>query len=507
MNSCLLRFGLPTAWLALAAAAGIRAGTPPLKMTEFGSPAAAVKGATSPLLTVAPDGLVWLAWAEPADDGGQFLRCAAYVNGQWSKTKQICRSQNLALDGELTAALAAGANNDLAAIWPEPNHTAKFSLSPDRGFTWTTPAALSKESLDVSAPAVCILTDGDPLAVWLDGRTADKSVQPARVKLYTRFLSGPLAAFPDWMLAEDAVAGCPPQIHPMLDGGALVGYRAVDADGHLIARTIRLHNRRWKMGAPVSPDSWMTKQPITQSLRFAVDGGRVGTVWFSGAADHHGDRIYASASPEAGARFLLAATVAEGTDLEKPEVALLHDGALLTVWLTGAAQPKPGSGAALHLRRLSPDLYSDDETPLGPATPEADGQPQLAVLQDYAGDVNSARVLLAYPTGGAVPAVHTFLITIPEGDLLATASGDCHCAPTPSQLLGYPVRGIIEHIDPDHDSLTVDLDAVPGIMDPGIHNFKATAAVLMSARVGSSIMARIDRQDNGWKMFEVHAMQ
>ena len=498
MNFCSLRSGFSAAVLALAAATGIRAVTPSLKMTAFDSPAAAAKGATAPVLTVAPDGPVWLAWAEPADAGGQVLRCAAYADGAWSKIKQIYRSQNLTLGGELAPALAAGANNDLAAIWPEPNHTAKFSLSPDRGLTWTTPVQLSKESLDVSAPAVCIVAGGEPLAVWLDGRTVDKTAQPTRVKLYTRFLSGPEAGYPDWMLAEDAVAGCAPQIYPLLDGGALVGYRAVDADGHVVGHTIRLHNRRWKMGDPVSPDPWVPKEASTQTVRFAVDGGRVGAVWFSGAAGHHGDRIYASASPEAGARFLLAATEAEGPGLQKPEVALLHDGALLTVWL---------SGSAVHLRRLTPELYSDDETRLGPDTPPASGQPQLAILEDYSGDANSARILLAYPSGGAAPSVHTFLVTIPEGDLLAAASSDCHCAPSPSQVLGYPVRGTIKRIDAERNSLSVDLDPVPGIMDPGVHDFKVTAAVLMSARVGSSIMARIDREGKGWKMFEVHAMQ
>ncbi len=498
MNSCLLRSGLPAALLALAAATGLRAVTPPLKMTAFDSPAAAAKGATAPILTVAPDGPVWLAWAEPAEEGGQTLRCAAYADGAWSKTKPIVRSQNLALGGELAPALAAGANNDLAAIWPEPNHTAKFSLSPDRGLTWTTPVQLSKESLDVSLPAVCIVGSGEPLAVWLDGRTVDKSAQPTRVKLYTRYLSGPLAGSPDWMLAEDAVAGCAPQIYPLIDGGAIVGYRAVDDEGHMVGHTIRLHNRRWKMGDPMSPDPWIPKPASTPAVRIAVDGGRVGAVWFGGAAEHHGDRIYASVSPEAGARFLLAATEAEGPGLQKPEVALLHDGALLTVWLTGSA---------VHLRRLTPELYSDDQTPLGRDTPPASGQPQLAVLQDYSGDASSARILLAYPTGGAAPAVRTFLVTIPEGDLLAAADSDCHCAPTPGQLLGYPVRGTIKSIDADRNSLSVDLDPVPGIMDPGVHDFKATASVLMSVRVGSIVMARIDRQGNSWKMFEVHAMQ
>jgi len=43
-------------------------------------------------------------------------------------------------------------------------------------------------------------------------------------------------------------------------------------------------------------------------------------------------------------------------------------------------------------------------------------------------------------------------------------------------------------------------------MDAGVHEFKSSAAVLMSARTGNDIMARIDRQDQGWKIFEVHAL-
>jgi len=495
-----------TGALALAAlAGGARADPPPLKVEEIPSPAA-VEGAAAPVFASEPGGAVWMAWAEPGADGGRALKCAQFgSDSQWKTPKMVAHGKDFAISGEDPPALACGPDGDLAAAWPETGRTVKFSLSHNHGETWSPPAVLSKESSDITQPTICVLQGGDPLAVWLDGRKKDPTA-PLRAKLYTRFLAGDLTAAADWLIAADAAPGCQPEIKPLLDGGAVVGYRAIDSDGHAVGRMVRLHARRWKLENPVSPDTWVPAQPSTETIRFAVDGGRVGAVWFTDATKSGSGKISGSYSPDAGARFLLPTAVAEGAALAKPDVALLHDGAMVAVWLEGSRGDDGAGGAILRLRRLTPELYKDEETKLGADAAWVSGQPRIALVKDYAGDANSAQLLVAFTSAGDDPDIHTLLITVPEGDLLAAAAEDCHCAPSPTQLLGYPMRGVVKGLDGDRNTLKLEIDAVPGVMDAGEHEFKATAGLLQSVRIGSSVIARIDRDGKDWTIFEVHQL-
>jgi len=497
-----IAFGALLAALPLRPLAGQEpaAGPPRMEIETVAPPSA--PGAQNPVLATADDGAVWMAWWEPQAGGTAALRCAAFAAeaDRWGPARTIAAGPGTQFDLTRAPALTAGATGHLVAAWAAAGgltgpSLVEVSRSADGGGTWTVPARLSKESDQVAVPTLTTLADGRVLAIWSDGRAGPAG--PAR--LYVRFVTGPQSSAPDWLLARDAAPGCAPQLTALLDGGALLAYRGETPDGTEDPKIVRLHGRNWQGLHAINADGWKPAGGTNEGPRIAVDGGRVAAVWFTAAAD--GPQILASTSPDAGARFLLASRIDSGRPLGAPSAALLHDGAVLALWLEAGAS---GSGQ-LRLRRLAPEFNLDAPTPLGPAAESVSGSPQIAVVQDYAGDVMSAEALIAFAGGAGESGLHTLRVVVPEGALLAAGADDCHCAPTPMQLRGYSIRGTVVAAAA-LGATTWNIDAVPGVMDAGSHDFQATPEVRRQLHPGDSFLARIERRGADWWLFDARRL-
>jgi hypothetical protein len=502
-----VRFSHRFIFLACAATLAVRplaaqeaaAGPARIQVDEIAAPSA--PGASDPVLASDADGGLWLAWWEPAA-AGLALRCAGFDSsaGQWQPAHTITAGPAAQFDLAHPPALATGTRGPWVAAWGQSAAgtaatAVLVSRSADDGKTWSMPTQLSKESERVSCPTLAALADGRVLAIWVDGRAGFAG--PAR--LYVRFLTGRQMSAPDWLLAEDASPGCAPELTPLLDGGALLAYRGLTADGVQDPKTERLHGRNWQGAHAINRDGWKPVPGTDDGPRIAVDGGRVAALWLSAAAGS--PQVLASTSPDAGARFLLPSRIDGGRPVGRPGAALLHDGAVLAVWL----ESLPTGGAALRLRRLAPEFNLDSPTPLGPAADGATGFPQIAVVHDYAGEVLTAEALIAFASGGHRPGLHTLRVTVPEGALLAAGADDCHCAPTPMQLRGYSIRGTVVAADPGAASIW-DIDAVPGVMDAGRHQFQADPAVSRELHPGDTFLARIERRGAAWWLFDARRL-
>lgn len=477
---------------ALAAGGGaLAAEGPRIEVAEISSPAE--PGARQPVLATAPDGAVWMAWWEPSPDGRTALRCSAFDVSRlaWGPGRTIVRSPTL--DPDQPAALTAGAAGHLAVACSGLGGTGPgrvlFCQSADGGLTWSDPVLLTKESDRVYRVSLAFLADGTVLAAWVDGRAAGPG---GAARLYIRFATGPHAGAPDWLLAADAWSGGAPDLAAFLDGGALLAYQ--DRAGETGPSLARLHGLHWQRSQPFAAAGRMPSGVSDLGPRLAVDGGRVALLWSAVAPE--GPAIQASTSPDAGARFLRPKAVGFGRSAGHPDAALLHDGAVLAAWLEGG----------LQLRRLSPEFQVGAAVALGTAARSAEGSPRLAVARDYAGDAGSAQVLLVFAGGPTAPGLHTLLVTVPEGALLAAASDSCNCAPTPLQLRGFSLRGTLIAAAPD-GALTWETDAVPGVLEPGRHRFFATPAVRGQLRPGDTYLARIERRGADWWIFDARRLE
>jgi hypothetical protein len=450
-----------------------------------------------------------MAWAEPLSpaSAGWALRCVEFDSaiGQWRRPHSVVTGRRLNPGGIDLPSLAAGGEGQLFVAWSEPatgtgGHRSFFCSSSDSGLTWTAPASLSREDSDVSYPALAFLADGRVLAAWLD-----RNGQPgsdAGAGLFLRFLTGSLASAPDWLLDGRSSGGSQPALAPLLDGGAVLAYRGLSETGVEDPRIARLHGRKWENRHTICSDGWKGGGAEAGGPRMAADGGRLVAAWrTANAIDPH---ILVSTSPDAGARFLAPLQVNADFPEGLPGVALLHDGAALLVW---CERDSKGSANA-WVRRLAPDFSLNSPLLLGPSSPRSpEPVPQIAVVHDYAGDVFAAQAIIAYHASGGPSEVRTVILNVPEADLLSVADANCHCLPSPMQLIGYSLLGTVVYVAYDRTSVTIESDTMPGVLDAGRHVFAIDPELAKVLQPGRECLAHILRKDGKWRLYDARLLE
>ncbi len=447
------------------------------------------------MLASAPDGAVWIAWWEPAPDGRTALRCSAFDASSlaWGPGRTIVRSP--ALDPDQPAALTAGASGRLAVACsclgaPDLGRVL-FCQSADGGLTWSDPVLLTKESDRCPGPASpCSLTEPS----LPPGSMAAPRVRTAPPAFTSGLRPGPMPARRTGCWRRTLGPAARPNLAAFLDGGALLAYRAEAQARETGPSLARLHGLRWQRSQPFAAGGGAPSGVSDEDPRLAVDGGRVALLWSAGAPG--GAAVLASTSPDAGARFLRPKAVGLGRPAGRPDVALLHDGAVLGDLVGG--RPAPAPAELPHSRSGRPCRSGRRRGP-----PRAvRSSPWRG---DYAGDVPTAEALVVFTGGPAAPGLHTLLVTIPEAALLAAADEDCHCGPTPGQLRGFSLRGTLIAAAANGATLW-EADAVPGVLDAGRHRFLAAPEVAAQLRPGDTYLARIERRGSDWWVFEARRL-
>jgi hypothetical protein len=469
-------------------------------------PSPAISGASTPALSRAPDGTVWLSWIEPTATGFA-LRCASLnaTTGLWREASTIT-TQVIPIEDN-SPALTAGPNGQLTALWSAPPPTPRapsllyFGTSTDSGRTWTAPAPLTKESDATSHAALATLADGRVLASWLDHR--DRKPGNRGPRLYVRVLSATpaLDVLIDPLVSESAS----PALTTFPDGSALLAYRGRSDSEIRDIHIARYRSGAWEESRVLNHDEWRVSPSFAESPQLASAGGRVASAWFTGADNN--PRVQVSTSPDAGERFLMPLTADLGHPIGRPAVTLLHDGALLTIWREGASSERDAQPAGLWLRRVSPDFALDTPVLLAAdAVHHIQGQPRVAIVRDFTGENTTATLLVTFTSTGSTGTVRTLLVTVPEVALLAAANSDCQCAPTPEQLLGYPIRGAITAINADTGELTAQHAEIPGLLPGGAHVFKVTPQLLQAVQPGREFLGRIEQRAGAWWLFDVRLL-
>lgn len=506
----------------LAAAAALQGAPTDLTVSEIHTPAVPVP--SGPALASDRTGGTWLAWVQPAA-GGQALFSAQLANGRGtgyvgdSRGTGYVRDGALEVDGRgtgyirdgwgtgyvvasspggLAPALCASAGGRLAAVWllrPDRDRGFVWARSRDGGRNWES----SQADWPCAAADACVLGNGEVLAAW--------SPSEAPEEIQVRFLTGPYAQAPPYTVARDA-AGRFFQLRPLLDGGALLAYVQQVAPGRLTVITARLHGRRWHKGRGISLPAG---EPANlDALRFDVDGGRVALAWARGG------RLWTAFSPDAGARFSQPVALGPSPPSPSPsapaqapadisrfpgsaavegaDIALLHDTAAVAVYRIGDR---------LWVERISPEATPGTAMLIKGAG--AAGDPRIVLAHDYAGANDSATLVVASRSTQAM-SLQTFLIHVPEAQLLSAAADDCHCAPTPQQLLGYPVRGTVLQLDLASRTLVLTTDAIAGVMDAGEHSFSLAKSEHPILQAGDECLGRIQDKSGAWEIFDLRRL-
>lgn len=466
-------------------------------------------GAVGASVVRAPDGRLWLSWIEPAAGGAHALRFSVLDSAaqQWSAARTIAAGADWFINRADFPALAVGAAGHATAVWfvnnpapagaaashdhHGPGYRALISRTADAGETWSTPAPLTRESDSVEFVSVATLADGRVLAAWLDGR-AKKSGGKAQ-QLFARILGD---SGPDLRVDSSVCDCCQTTLTAFPDGSALLAYRGRTENEVRDIRTARFDGRKWAEPRPLNNDDWRINGCPVNGPRLDNDRGRVAAAWFT-AADND-PRVLVSYSPDAGARFLMPLRLDRGQPVGRIDTVILRDGAILVSWVE--------QDGSLWLRRVSPDFATDEAIKLAHAQDgRVTGFPRLALVRDYVGGRANAQLVVTFIRDDKLATLHTLLVTVPEGDLVALTK-DCDCAPTVEQLLGLPTRGAILTVTAASGKLRARHDEVPGVLAAGTHEFHAAPDVLAAVQPGRQFFGRLERRDGTWWLYDVRLL-
>ena len=383
----------------------------------------------------------------------------------------------------------------LALVWGEAGAGVRVSFSPDRGGSWTPPQTIDRATPE--AVAITALPARGFVASWIRMGRGDAGSEGFDVMAQRLGAGAPAEEVQ--RVARDAAPGCPLSLQPLADGGAVLAYRSITAGDIHDCSFCRLHGQSWTPAKLICEDQWRNFDQKGAGPKLATDGGRIAALWYTGAdAD---PRFLITASPDAGERFLMPLRVDTESIHSEPAVALLHDGAEIAVWV-GAA---PGrEGLYLQLRRVSPDFALQPPVILGAMDARSRPWAIAAVLtHDYSGG-NAQAELLVIASNETEALPRSFLVHIPESQLLAAADTGCHCAPAPSELVGYPFRG--EVVGTERGGIRVSHGEIPGVLDEGTSDFIVDITLELALKPGARVLGRIERQGGQWRLYDVRVM-
>ncbi len=475
----------------VSAAAAAEKPAPRITHSDVATPAG--PGALGAALTTAADGTLWLMWFEHAAEPGlPTLRFSTFdaTAQRWSAARIIVSGRDALPSSPDFPQFVIDDRGHATAVWTVGSqHERLTTTSTDRGATWSPP--IKAYGTGTEKLSFVRLADGRILAAWLSNDVI--TTGPKLRKLYARLLGDPSTA-PATLIDPSVSENSALALTAFPDGGALLAYRG-RAEGEVRdIRTARFRGNAWDESRPLNNDDWRIAACPVNGPRLASDGGRVSAVWFT-AADND-PRVLASYSPDAGARFLLPLRLDNGRPAGQPDTLILRDGAILATWLE--------TDGSLWLRRISPDFSADDPVALAPAgTVSTKTHPRLALLRDYTGGTESAQLLVAFTTATGLRTLH---ITVPEGELL-TAKGNCDCAPTPEQLMGYAARGAVAAISTERGTIHLVHEEFPGLLFAGTHEFRADPSVLSAVQLGRRLFGRIEKRSGQWWLYDVRLAQ
>ncbi len=302
---------------------------------------------------------------------------------------------------------------------------------------------------------------------------------------------------PDQLIDDSVCDCCQTSLTGFPNGDVLVAYRARREGEVRDIHTSLFQDGHWTEPRILSADDWQINGCPVNGPQLDSNSGDVSAVWFTGAGGIA--RVYATASPDAGARFLQPQRIDLGQPLGRLDTVQLRDGSRIVTWLEGGSE----TGAGIWLRRIS----AQDE--IGPpvrlatsSASRASGFPRLALLKDY--DATPAQLLLSYTRDGKDSTqVETSLITLPD---LSTLANRKPCLPCDEQdanaTRGYPIKGRITEVLPD-GRVNVKFGEIPGVMHAATLTVTLEADLQAKLPAGQELLGRIEQRGRDWWLFNV----
>lgn len=314
---------------------------------------AAGPGASTPHLTAAEDGGIWMSWMEPGPDSVWMLRVAHRpLRGAWSAPQTAVRDSLLFVNWADFPSIAVDARGRLIAHFLRRSSAGKYSYgawvttSADSGLHWSAPQRLHRDSsaTEHGFAALVPQPDGSTFAAWLDGHAAHG--EHGEMSLGFGIIDSTLRVQRDTML-DLRTCDCCQVAGTRTGGGAVFAYRdRTDTEVRDIA-VVRVENGKWTPPAIVHADGWVTSAcPVNGPALSARDPG-VAIVWFTNARDTA--KVQLAFSGDRGATWGTPLHLDDGQPIGRVDVEYLPDGGVLVTWME-----RTGKGTAeIRARRVA----------------------------------------------------------------------------------------------------------------------------------------------------------
>lgn len=314
---------------------------------------AAGPGASTPHLTTAVDGSIWMSWMEPGPDSVWMLRVAhRQPRGAWSEPRTAVRDSLLFANWADFPSIAVDARGRLIAHYLRRSSAGKYSYgawittSADSGRSWSAPQRMHSDSsaTEHGFAALVPQADGSTFASWLDGHATHG--EHGEMSLGFGVIDSTLRVRPDTML-DRRTCDCCQVAGARTSGGAVLAYRdRTDKEVRDIA-VVRYEDGKWTPPAIVHDDGWVTRAcPVNGPALSARDRG-VAIAWFTNARDTA--KVHLAFSNDRGATWGTPLRIDDGAPIGRVDVEYLLDGGALVTWVE-----RTGTGTAeIRARRVA----------------------------------------------------------------------------------------------------------------------------------------------------------
>lgn len=358
-------------------------------------------GSQAPNLAVGLDGLVYLSWIEPLDDGHS-LRFSTWREGRWTEPKTVAEGGNWFVNWADFPSMAALADGTLAAHWLVRSGGASYAydvylaLSHDGGDTWSEPFRPHHDATQTEHGFVSLVPTaaGHFDVIWLDGRKTAETPRGAMTLRYAALdPDGGLQAQAE---VDSSVCDCCSTDALRTGGGAfLAAYRDRTAAEVRDISVSLLDESQWSPPRTVHADGWEIAACPVNGPAVTGNGDLVAVAWFTAAADRA--QVQVAFSTDAGRTFGQPLRVDEGSPLGRVDMVMLDHGSALVSWLE-----RDQDRARIALRRVTPSGVSPSTFVATTTQTRSSGFPRLAATDQ--------DIILAWTEGDQPSRIGTAVI-------------------------------------------------------------------------------------------------
>ncbi|MFA6165009.1 MAG: sialidase family protein [Gemmatimonadaceae bacterium] len=348
---------------------------------------AAGADASTPYLTAAGDGTVWMSWMERGADSAWVMRAAHRpVTGRWSEpVVVVVRDSLIFANWADFPSLVVDAKGRLIAHFLRRSAPGKYSYhvwvttSADSGATWSAPQRLHRDSsaTEHGFAALVPQPDGSTFAAWLDGHATGG--EAGAMSLGFGVVDSTLRVRADTMLDTRVCDCCQVAGTRTGGGGAVFAYRdRSEAEVRDIA-VVRYDEGHWWPPTIVHADGWVTRACPVNGPALSSRNHGVALAWFTNARDTA--KVQLALSTDRGATWSAPVRVDDGAPLGRVDVEYLPDGGALVTWMEHS-----GKGTAeIRAKRVRSDgVLSAAAVVSATSDARSAGFPRIAAASDTA---------------------------------------------------------------------------------------------------------------------------